>query len=449
MLVRFSVSNYLSFNDEVSLSMIKGNMRKHPEHVIEDESWNGIKLLKAAVTYGANASGKSNLVKALDFCRDFVIEGTKAKSAIGIPKFKFDPASRERPSKFEVEIKINDLYYAYGFEIQGDIVIAEWLYTINKNTSNLVFERETEGEKARVEFGDVDIEDKEEEQFLNFVARGTRPNQLYLTESINQNVSHFEHVYNWFDDTLSIIFPDSVLSGLGIGIETDEVLRGQIQQVLQSFNTGIAGITYEEIDAPAESIFPEKLLNELRGALDKGNDAVVRSPDGRRYLVKRASDNADLSVSEMVAEHRIKGSDELAHLEIAYESDGTQRLLELIPILLSLIGTEKVFVVDELDRSLHPSLSYKILELFLSKTENHASQLVVTTHEAGLLDLELLRRDEIWFVEKNRYGESEVYSLEEYAPRYDADIRRGYLMGRFGAIPMIHGISDLGWGGAR
>lgn len=445
MLVRFTVSNYLSFNDEASLSMIKGNMRKHPEHIIQDDSWDGIKLLKSAAIYGANASGKSNLVRALNFCKRFVVEDTKAKSPIDIPKFKFDTASKKKPSTFQTEMKIGDDYYAFGFDIQNEVVVSEWLYSIRKKTSKLIYERKTEDKATSVEFGNVDINNQEEKQFLQFVARGTRPNQLFLTESINNNVEHFEHVYSWFDDTLSIIFPDSAFSGLEIGIKTDESLKKQIGDMLDSFNTGVSGITYKSVESRSESI-PDKLFAEIKEDLEEGINVVVRSPDGRRFLLRRSSDTGEVLVSEMVAEHQIKDSDEVAHLEIAYESDGTQRLLELIPSLLSLMDNEKVFVIDELDRSLHPSVSYEILELFLSETGGHPSQLVVTTHETGLLDLELLRRDEIWFIEKNKYGESDVYSLEEYTPRYDKDIQKGYLMGRFGAIPMIHGISDLGWG---
>ncbi|MDQ7033693.1 MAG: AAA family ATPase [Anaerolineae bacterium] len=144
--------------------------------------------------------------------------------------------------------------------------------------------------------------------------------------------------------------------------------------------------------------------------------------------------------------HKVEGEDNPIYLEVSEESDGTQRLFDIIPGLMDLIDGEKVFIIDELDRSLHPHLTRNILELFL-KGKNNRSQLIVTTHEASLLNLDLLRRDEIWFIEKDRNGKSSAYSLEDFTPRKDKDIRKGYLLGRYGSIPFLSTDIALEWKG--
>jgi AAA15 family ATPase/GTPase len=146
----------------------------------------------------------------------------------------------------------------------------------------------------------------------------------------------------------------------------------------------------------------------------------------------------ELEVFKLMANHKIKDSTAETSLEIKDESDGTQRLLELIPALYLVLKGDYVCIIDELDRSMHPKLSFNILDMFLDSRIKHEGQLIVTTHETNLLNLNLLRRDEIWFVEKNKDGASSIFSLEEFIPRYDSDVRKGYLLGRFGGIPIVN-----------
>lgn len=442
MIIRYSVSNFLSFNEEVEISMIPGRARKHQNHIVKDETWNGINILRSAVIYGANAAGKSNLVKSLGFMRNLVLHGTKPRRNIEYQCFKFEKACRSKPTRFEIEIRVNNQNFAYGFELAFGQVLSEWLYSITKSSNKMVFERKTIDDETIVEFGRVETTNEEEKQFLNFTGKGTRSNQLFLTESIERGVKQFEEIYDWFDNSLTLIFPESKFSGFEVEIETDEILRKSIEDFLHLFNTGISGISYKDIDYENEFEIPKAIRDDIEKDVSSGSKIVFRSPDERRYLVRNSS-RGEIQVSELVADHKMIDSDEIAHLEITFESDGTQRLLDLIPGLLSMAGSNRVFVIDELDRSLHPALSYKILQLFL--IGKHRSQLIVTTHETGLLDLELLRRDEIWFVEKDNRGASILYSLEEFTPRYDKDIRKGYLLGRFGAIPIMGDVSDLGW----
>ena len=448
MLIRFVIKNFLSFNEEVEFSMIAGLARKHPHHVIKDPAWNGINLLRSAVIYGANASGKSNLIKAMSFAQDLIVNGTKPRQLIPITCHKLSQACAELPSKFEFEFKSQGQYYAYGFELDARKVHSEWLYRINKNTQRMIFERETKEDKVAVEFGEIDFEDKDDRQFLQFVARGTRPNQLFLTESIDRNVKSFEGVFSWFTAVLKIIFPKSRFLRMPIGTGEGDERSNFLLRYLQLFDTGISGLAWQPIDVEetglsglAEILLKTASLTDLPVT----SSVALHGPTGNKHYVLRKNEDQKVEAFKPMAKHRMVECDQDVLLEIEDESDGTQRLMDLIPALFELFNHNRVFVIDELDRSLHSNLSYKILEHFLNNNPEQQSQFIVTTHESNLLNLSLLRRDEIWFVEKDTAGASSLYSLEEFAPRYDKDIRKGYLLGRFGAIPVVGNVSHLGW----
>ncbi|MCP4704183.1 MAG: ATP-binding protein, partial [candidate division Zixibacteria bacterium] len=348
-------------------------------------------------------------------------------------------------SKFEFEFKRKGKFYAYGFELDTPKIHSEWLYEISKTSEKVIFERRTSDDnETTVEFGKVDFKGKKDRQFVEFTGMGTRYNQLFLTESIERGLKHFEDAFFWFDKVLTFIFPGSQFADLEMGIVGDKDFSRSMLKFLQLFDTGISGISFEKIDFDDDIMgFPDG-FNEQVEDLEIDQGAIFRLPDNRRYIVLRDEHN-ELLTAKLMTKHTMKGDDEEALLEISDESDGTQRLMELIPALIDLLARDRVYVIDELDRSLHLRLSYKILELFLNNKQKQASQLIVTTHESSLLNLNLLRRDEIWFIEKDKEGASCVYSLEEFAPRYDKDVRKGYLLGRFGAIPIVPNVSDLGW----
>jgi len=445
MLIRFLVENFLSFNQEVEFSMVAGRSRQHPNHITTNSSRNCIDILKMGVIYGANAAGKSNLIAAMSFARKLIVRGTKAKKAILLSRFKLNHASLNSPAKFTFEFKQGDKYYLYGFELDTHRIHSEWLYEINKSSQKLLFERKTDDKnETTVEFGHVKYTHKTEEPFFQFIAKGTRANQLFLTETIERGIKDFEHVHEWFSKSLVFISPDTKFHGLEIKLDRDENFREELLKLLRVFNTGISGIELVEVNFEKEvGDIPEELKADLVVDIEIGNKVILNTPLNKRYLIERNQNN-EILAWKLMTKHKMSESEAEASFEVAHESDGTQRLMDLIPILINSANDDTVFIIDELDRSLHPSLSYAILEFFLAN-KSHSNQLIVTTHESTLLDLELLRRDEIWFVEKNNRGESTVYSLEEFTPRYDKDIRKGYLVGRFGAIPIMSEKSKLGW----
>lgn len=435
MLIRFTAENYRSINEEVVFSLLPGKAQKHSNHIITHPTL-GIDALRIALLYGANASGKSNLVRAMAFAQEFIIDGTHPKATIPVQPFRLDKTRPLQPSRFEFEFITNGQGYAYGFSVDRQRVHDEWLYLVNAKDETSLFERETNKQnKVKATFNPAQITDPAEQQFLQFVVRGTRPNQLLLTSLIENNVQLFEAAYEWFYEKLRIIFPKSKYLTIPLDIHKDQKLSKNLASFLYAMNTGIDEVCTERVDLDSLDI-PKDMLIEKFKELDEDHEAeeierilVANTPRGRYLLV--LNQMKEVVFYSLNTRRFVNG--ETVDFDIFEESDGTQRLFDLFPILYD--TSNRVFVVDELERSLHPNLVRNFLQTFLT-TENK-SQLIVTTHEATLLDLELLRRDEIWFAEKSPAGASSFYSLEEFKPRHDLDIRKGYLQGRFGAIPVF------------
>ena len=449
MLIRFTVENFLSFKDEVEFSMIPGKVRKHKNHILTNNNPNDIRVLKSGVIYGANASGKSNLIKAMNFAKTLIVNGTSPKQTIPVMPFLFDSESEEKLSRFQFELKHQNKSYIYGFELNFKEIHTEWLYEIRPTTELLIFERATTGDgQVKVEFDNTAINNKKDKDFLEFTAMGTRPNQLFLTESMERNLPHFQDIYNWFDNTLVLLFADTAIQSIALTFIGGETFRQQFRNIIRLFDLGIDDIELIEQDFDDDTRLPEfiktqlkqNILESQRGTPDQ---TILQFPQNN--ILIRADKHNHLTSLKFLTIHPIQHENRVARLELHQESDGTQRLFEIMPALLDLLNGQRnrVFVIDELDRRLHVQLSRKILELFLNSQTNHNSQLIVTTHESSILDLDLLRRDEIWFIEKDNIGASSIYSLEEFAPRHDMDIRKGYLNGRFGAVPIIKSLDSI------
>ena len=435
MLIRFRVQNFLSFKDEIEFSMIRGKTRRHESHIISGgKSRHDIDILRAGVLYGANASGKSNMVKAIHFARTLIQKGTEARTLIPVKPFKLEKAYANQPSKFEFEFRQQAGNYLYGFELDEKTIHAEWLYELRKTAKTLIFERRTTADQRTViEFGNIKFKDKQEEDFLHFTGMGTRPNQLFLRESIDRNIKYFADAYNWFE-ALVIIFPETQYMGELVNLQAEDTQN--MVKYLTSFGTGICDFHLQNIAPEAEL---QKVLGDASSKIKAGESLRIHHAYGNRHQLRQEyviskNDNQEVSVAKLMFKHKLAEGGEVL-MDADEESDGTLRLMDLIPILYK-TGKPHLFIIDELDRSLHPNLCYRLIEQFLAQQGN-TNQMIVTTHESNLLDLKLLRRDEIWFAEKNADGASTVYSLEEFTPRYDKDIQKGYLLGRFGAIPII------------
>lgn len=456
MLIRFNVRNFLSFDKNEDgkteeFSMIAGKVRNKKEHTGDDGN---LRLLKFAAVFGANASGKSNLVKAIGFMRDTVVFGLP--DGYTEKYCKTDENNKERPSYFEVEIKLDDKYYAYGFEIflsRGEFC-AEWLVELTAdNKEKVIFSRDIQA--GKYEFGSLlkskglrekmdvyaeDIQDDNSVLFLSIMNRNKRTlYEKYKRASILQDA------YLWIESSLEINYPDEPISSYSYMADTENV--EEVCNLISAFGTGITG--FKMVDVPVEKIIshlPKEVREKIIQDLEKLAIEAKKNPNKytKGFIMRSKRDFFILGLKD---EEVICQTIQFSHnkketlYEMSEESDGTVRILDLLEILLSDDG--KTYVIDELDRCLHPSLTYKFVDSYLQLAAKKDIQLIVTTHESRLLDFDLLRRDEIWFVDKRKSGESDIYSLEEYNTRFDQKIDKAYLEGRYGGVPVFSTVFPL------
>lgn len=446
MLVRFSVGNFLSFNSIQEFSMIGGKVKSKTHHIENDGD---VKLLKFGAVFGANASGKSNLVKAINFAHSVIINGMD--SSFSNSHFRLDDTNKNKPSYFEFELKIGDKFFAYGFEIllSKNELVSEWLHEISSSKSIVIFERDLTnktyyselklnkpGIKNRMEVYSEDLKTQASILFLNEMNRNK--DELYKEKTA---LSSIKDVYDWFKLYLDINYPDRPVSNYSYfynELDTEKTCK-----IIKAFGTGITdfNIVKTSIEEATE-FFPKQLIKKLENDINKmvlskksNNSEVVAGITLRvneNIFIISVNENFETDVKTIVFEHEKKGT----IFKFSEESDGTRRILDLIEILMTDKG-ERVYVIDEIDRSLHPQLTYKFIETFLNMSKERKNQLIVTTHESRLLDFDLLRRDEIWFVDKNEKGESSIYSLEAYNERFDKKIDKAYLEGRYGGVPIF------------
>ena len=453
MLLQFTVENFLSFRDETTFSMLAaGADAQHPAHLVQNAAGKGRSALRATALYGANGAGKSALIKAIGFAQNLILRGRRSGQPIPVNPFKLS-AKRGEASKFDFTFTYQGVQYAYGFKVNATQVLEEWLYGTPNKQEVAYFERQTTDKgKAKIEFGaQMKGKNKKQEQFLEFVAEGTRPNQLFLTEAEDRNIESVKPVIEWFRKVLLIISADAEAQDLEMTLHQDANFTDFLCSLLQRAGTGIEGIATEEVPLDFDHHFPgipdefrKELLENIRDS-EKNHFVMLRSDSGARHILTQNKEGAPLLIkfrTQRLAEDR-----SLTEFEAQEESDGTRRLIHLAPALFGLKGRrESVVLIDELDRRLHTLLSKAFIEAFLDCDDmNRKNQLIFTTHDTNLLDLDLLRRDEICFVEKDKEGASHLASLSEFKIRPDLQIEKGYLNGRFGAIPFLGNLCDLGW----
>lgn len=454
MLIRFNVGNFLSFNSVEEFSMISGKVRSKMNHIYSDDK---LKLLKFASLFGANASGKSNLVSAIDFARETVVLGLPDMHTMKY--FKGYEANKNKKSYFEFEVKIGSSYYAYGFELllRESSIKAEWLIELDPTGNDrVIFTRDVESGQYSV---DNYFKDKKLISKLNLYADDVRVDDTILFLKImNQNKDNFynenkeatilKEMFSWIERKLDVNYPDRPISDYSYFMTDDNI--DEISRVISAFGTGIT--KFRVVDVTPESIFadlPKKLAQDIISKLEKSNAEKKKKDEDSVSRILIRSSNKDFMILEVDNEGEISsktikfnhGNDNVL-FSLSEESDGTVRILDLLEILLDR-KKDKTYIIDEIDRCLHPQLTYKFVETFLELAESRNIQLIVTSHESRLLDFDLLRRDEIWFVEKNTNGETRLYSLEEYNSRFDQKIDKAYLEGRYGGVPLFNTIFPI------
>ncbi|MBF0195936.1 MAG: ATP-binding protein [Magnetococcales bacterium] len=429
MLISFSVENWMSFRDLTSFSMVGGRELQHKERVPRIKKYQ-TKILPIAALYGGNASGKTNFFEAIDFAKWLIVKGPKTdKSPIPVEIFKLDPLAIERPSSFIFEILINEIIYEYRFSVNRKKIIEEKLVRITSSNEWVLFDRQNQN----IEFHKTIKKNK----FLAFAFYGTDENQLFLNNSVSQKVPNFRNIYDWFEDTLTLIRPDSKFQGLDQFFNDNHPLNLSMKTILPHLDTGITGIGGETIPLETIKMTPEQKL-ELEEDLPEKGGILLYTTGQERFFVSRQ--DGEVIVTRMVTFHTdINGKD--IKFDLSQESDGSVQVMELLPAIIDLVqpDSKKVYIIDEIDRSLHTLLTRELIEGFLMSCSNNSrSQLLFTTHDVLLMDQHLFRRDEMWVAERDTNGATKLFSFSDFSDiRNDKDIRRSYLSGRIGGIPRL------------
>ena len=396
------------------------------------------------------ALGSPTSVRALDHVKRLVLSGTPVGGAIPYEPFALDESTGTQPTCFELQFIEEDEVFRYGFAHDAQRVAEEWLSVYEGSKERVLFTREsTESGQVAVTLGDAAIGPNGSRKLKALAEVGARSNQFFLAELMNLNDPRvqgpqFERVIRWFS-RLSIINPNQELPpALVRDLAENEDFSRFAGAFLREIGTGISGVvvTTEEGEGPAITDDRQRIMSLLFfGHIDSDKLRQVGAPGGLDLHVD-LSTKGKVQFRTLTAVHD-SGQGRAVRLPFGHESDGSRRLLRLLPILYQLEKTGGVFVVDELERSMHPMLARKIIEYFVKAEHNSQSQLIFTTHESTLLDLNLMRRDEIWFTEKDPAGVTHLYSLADFKVRKDLRIEKGYLDGRFGAIPFLGGIDRI------
>lgn len=441
MILRVTIENLFSFKEETEISFVAGKSDLLPHHVRRAEKRDDISVLKAGIIYGANASGKSNIIKAISILKTIALGKVPRNE---VEPFKLSNINNS-PSKVNLEMKIGEHYYEYGvkFSIKG--IVEEWLYEFNGRSDKEIFSRKTDKNGNDFHFG-TKFDNKEDEQLAGFISKSTPTTDSFLSEYIKRNgkaITAIVEVYGWIKNNLKLIFPNTIFRELSIRVEQDKTFANATKSLLKYFNTGIVDI--RRIKVSKESVdLPEDMLKKFLAELEPETRIVLTatSPNSAIYFIETDKDGAP-AIFKQNTIHRDENDQDIS-FEMSEESDGSLRIMDFIPMLIDLRLNDVVYLIDEIDRSMHPMLSQKILEYYFSHLEEiRETQLIFTTHESNLMDLKLIRADEVWFVEKDKNGASHLTSLAEYKPR--EDIRKGYLQGRYGAIPFFAPINSLNW----
>ena len=448
MLVRFVIENLFSFGERKEFTTIPNNRLKTLEH--HKYKYDDFCILKTASIYGANGAGKSNLIKSLELFQKLIVK-EKIPFRLKESKFKFNNSEDSQNQIFAIEFIQDNVAFYYSIILNENTIMTEELYLsgLGKKNDILIYERKTnKDDNTSIVFLEA-FEKDEKSQVLKSVLleEFVKPNEpilKLLSNRDNKFLTPVKIAYKWFEDTLQIITPCSKPGALAHKIDIDSEFKSYAKDLMCSFNIGITELTSEKKDI--KEFFGEDNEKELDSLIkdveespkkmiglrtNKGDELIVVKEDGKIW------------VKTLKVGHLGK-RDKLALFNLDEESDGTVRLLDFVPAFKSVISSEKVFVIDEIERSIHPLLIKELVQKF-SLDKNTKGQLIFSTHESNLLDQEIFRQDEIWFAEKNKGGSTDLYSLNDFKEHKTIDIQKGYLAGRYGSIPFLGNLQDLNW----
>lgn len=417
MFIEFTVSNYRSIHQPMTLSLEATSQAENQQNVFQIGPY---RLLRSAAIYGANASGKSNIIRALMFMRYFALKSAaklEPGEKTGVERFALHTETRQQPASLQLIFLLDGTRYRYGFALDEERVYNEWLYRTVQREARL-FVREGQ---------EFDISSSLKKEAAG-IPEKTRPNALFLSTLAQFNSPLAGAIVKWLGKTLNAIsgLNDKEYAGYTVArFDEDDTFRQRVRDLLRLADVGIHDLQMREATLDVANI-PEEVRDFIKSIAHKHGEAMN-----------------EITLRDMETLHPVYNAAgelvEQATLEMDDESEGTQKFFHLLGPILATLENGEILVVDELDARLHPLLTRELVRLFNAPATNpHQAQLIFATHDAGLLGECLLRRDQVWFTEKNRLGATELYSLAEFKEERAAsafDTR--YLKGRYGAIPFL------------
>ncbi|MBE9072475.1 ATP/GTP-binding protein [Microcystis sp. LEGE 08355] len=412
MLIEFSVGNYRSFKDVVTLSMVAADEAADNDELDKNNVFKvnqNFSLLKSAAIYGANASGKSNLILALYFMQSFVINSSKLQitDKIDLEKFRLSSETEDKPSFFKIVFYLDNKTYEYSFEVTQERVISEGLSCTPKTRKTNIFSRE----KDKIKYSKSLMKGKDVKDL-------TKKNTLFLSIAAQFNDPLAGKILLWFS-RLKIISGSQLenLRQLSIDyLSREQNLKNEIVSLIKKLDLSIKDMSIEVGRKPLDNFhkdIPDTVYNSIETYHEKYD------LDGKVIGLESFQLNK-------------------------HESRGTQKLFALLAPILSVLKASEVLIIDELDSLLHPLMAIAIIGLFNSQQTNPKNaQLIFATHDVNLLSNQLFRRDQIWFTEKNRQEATDLYSLVEFDIDNNASFEQDYIQGRYGAIPFIGDLSKV------
>lgn len=426
MLIEFQFKNYRSFRDEAVLSMEATGVGNFKNCLIE---YNNRKLLPAAAIYGKNGGGKSNVIRAYWLAVQFIRNAQRSqheKAPIPVVPFMLNDYSKEEPTEFEFVYVIDGIKYNYGFAATKEKIVREFLYHAPKGQRAMVFSRE----EQKFTF-------TEDKLRRNLISETIAPNQLFFSIACTMNDTACVKAMKWFREAIYFSRDYSDIPQQLLEYSNDNGMLKAIASYAQAADLGIEDMQFEfnskEIDEKLD--WPDNVPEGIRAALTQFMRALSESSNQAE---------AKLKLGEVTATSLHTGIDKAGKhqqykLELEDESDGTRKLMALAPAIESALRNGGVLLVDEIEKEMHPMLVNYIIAKFQSKrTNTNGAQLIFTTHNTELMNMELLRKDQLYFADKNQVdGSSELYSISDFNTRTTENIRKGYLAGKYGATPDI------------
>jgi len=415
MIVEFRTANFRSFHSSQVLSLVKGKGSELPNNAFKVDGFKDLDLLRSVAIYGANASGKSNLLKSIRAMRKIVTTTSQRGSKLPLVPFKLDKDSTVQPTEFEIAFIVGGVRYQYGFSATEDKIFEEWLFAYPKGRAQKWFERLWDSKECQYQwqFGSSFTGTKQVWQ------NATREDSLFLSTAVQLNSHQLKPIFDWFKDTLRF----SSVIGFGPGYSTSLCLQNKKEEILKFLHA--ADLNINDIRVETEDFTRSDLLNDIPEPI-------------REIFISSMKDEKVVNIQTV----HLDNNNNPVEFDLDDESDGTKKIFTFAGPWIDVLANGHVLFVDELHDNLHPKLVQFLVELFHNKATNPKNaQLIFTTHETSILNQDVFRRDQIWFCERNNKQETAVYPLSDFSPKKGKEnLEAAYLSGRYGALPFIRSL---------